>query len=74
MSVPECSLCAADLDHCHGTLLAHTDGALECTEPDCTDGDRIRHLFITDCSDIAGGCHCLVVEEYIRTGPQTLAG
>lgn len=74
MSEPECSLCAAVLDHCHGTLLAHADGSLECTDQDCHDTDRVRHLFLADCSDVAGGCHCLVTTEYIRTGPQTLAG
>lgn len=63
----ECISCSAGLDHCHGTLVLHTDDVVECTEPGCRDYDRIRHTLTLTCDEIPGGCHCtadLVIEEY----------
>ncbi|WP_067531794.1 hypothetical protein [Nocardia crassostreae] len=69
-----CSLCESALDHCHGTLIAHADGATECTDWHCDSLDRVRHVYLADCSEVAGGCECLEAEIMLDTGPQSLAG
>ncbi|WP_330183938.1 hypothetical protein OHB26_10130 [Nocardia sp. NBC_01503] len=62
------------MNHCLGTLIAHADGSAECTDWACTDTDRLRHPYLADCSDIAGGCECVQPEFTTGTGRQTLAG
>jgi hypothetical protein len=54
----ECASCISDLDHCHGTLVVHPDGLVECTELACVELDRARHLSIIDCQQVDGGCQC----------------
>lgn len=54
-----CAECAAELDHCHGTLIHHPDGAVDCTEQECSALDPARHGLVTDCASIAGGCDCI---------------
>jgi hypothetical protein len=55
-----CAQCARDLDHCHGTLVVHIDGDVECTEPGCFDVDRVRHAFAVDCAGtLVDGCTCV---------------
>lgn len=61
-----CPDCAADTDHCHGTLIIHRDGLVECTEPGCTPADPVRHALLLDCVDVEGGCVCvgtIIVDE-----------
>lgn len=70
----KCSLCESALDHCHGTLIAHADGSYECTDWSCAAADRVRHPFLADCSNVAGGCECVVAEVFSRHEPQSLAG
>ncbi|WP_460721901.1 hypothetical protein [Nocardia heshunensis] len=67
-----CALCESALDHCHGTLIVHAAGSVECTEPECFDTGRTRHLFVADCSDVAGGCDCATPD--LRTGRQHRTG
>jgi hypothetical protein len=38
-----CPNCIAGLDHCHGVLVLHSDGTVECTDPDCLDPGLDRH-------------------------------
>jgi hypothetical protein len=52
----ECVDCAADFDHCHGTLVAHGDGTLDCTDDGCSLADPIRHSLIIECATVIGGC------------------
>ncbi|MBD0322324.1 MAG: hypothetical protein ICV72_02920 [Aldersonia sp.] len=52
-----CAGCAGGIDHCHGTLVVHI-GRVECTDPECRDLHRDRHVFVVDCYDLAGGCSC----------------
>jgi hypothetical protein len=52
----ECAACVCGLDHCHGSLVAHVDGDVECTEPDCPDTDDIRHDMVIDCAGTLPGC------------------
>ncbi|WP_442789900.1 hypothetical protein [Nocardia sp. CDC160] len=68
----ECALCESALDHCHGTLIVHAAGSVDCTESDCFDTARARHVFVADCADVAGGCACAAPP--VRTGRQARVG
>lgn len=57
-----CANCTAELDHCHGTLLEHHDGAIECTEGDCANLDQLRHDLMVTCESIVGECGCEISE------------
>ncbi len=61
-----CRDCTASVDHCHGTLVIHTEGSAECTEPDCIDLEYIRHTLVLDCSEVTGGCRCIGEVELVR--------
>ncbi len=54
-----CVSCRTGLDHCHGTVLVHVDGGLECTEPDCVDAVLLRHTLVIRCAEVEGECDCL---------------
>jgi hypothetical protein len=54
-----CWDCGAGLEHCHGTLIVHYDGALDCTEQGCSDRDPARHLLRLDCADETPDCGCV---------------
>jgi hypothetical protein len=56
-----CQDCSLDVDHCHGTLVVHSDRALECTDAACELPDLLRHSFVVDCVAVLGGC--CVAEE-----------
>ena len=59
--VMECASCAAGFDHCHGTLVVHSDGGFaDCTAEDCFDDDRFRHSLVVDCFALGDGCACAV--------------
>ncbi|MGK8521582.1 hypothetical protein ACRS6B_08505 [Nocardia asteroides] len=30
----------------------------ECTDDECLDFSHVRHAFVLDCRDLAGGCRC----------------
>lgn len=45
-----------EVDHCHGTLVAHEDLTVDCTDPTCDFPDLLRHAFIVDCIVVRGGC------------------
>ncbi|MGH3521162.1 MAG: hypothetical protein ACRDQ7_28055 [Haloechinothrix sp.] len=67
--ITECAKCTSDLDHCHGTLVLHYDGLIECTEPGCRDTADLRHPLVIDCHAVEGGCACTawsVTEELRR--------
>jgi hypothetical protein len=51
-----CPDCGTELDHCHGTLIAHSDGTLDCTDAACLVADPMRHTLIIDCAAVLGGC------------------
>lgn len=57
----ECERCreAEVLDHCHGTLILHTDGAAECTDELCLRVTEVRHQLIVDCAELVEDCGCL---------------
>ncbi|WP_081290220.1 hypothetical protein [Mycobacterium asiaticum] len=51
-----CRDCRAGLDHCHGTIIRHSFGRPECTEPDCVAPELFTHVFVVDCEVV--GCVC----------------
>ncbi|MGU3431803.1 hypothetical protein ACNHUS_02190 [Actinomycetes bacterium M1A6_2h] len=53
-----CHDCAAAVDHCHGTLIVHSTHVVECTDETCVELQAIRHVFVVDCTAVAGGCVC----------------
>lgn len=52
-----CTGCVDHLDHCHGALIEHHDGGIECTETDCTALDPARHDVVQRCDDVID-CGC----------------
>jgi hypothetical protein len=52
-SCPDCGL---RVDHCHGTLVVHSDRTVECTDAACELPDLLRHEFVIDCLAVMGGC------------------
>jgi hypothetical protein len=54
----DCVDCTTGLDHCHGTLVVHPGGLVDCTEWGCTDLEPVRHTFAIDCGSLLGGCDC----------------
>lgn len=46
------------MDHCHGTLVEHVSGLIECTDPGCLDLGDERHTLVIDCESVDGGCGC----------------
>lgn len=65
----DCRTCLSGLDHCHGTLVLHESGDVDCTET-CPDPDPARHRLSLDCADLDGGCDCTVdlAPELARAG------
>jgi hypothetical protein len=51
-----CPDCGTGIDHCHGTLVIHSDRTVECTDAACDLADLLRHALIIDCSVVLGGC------------------
>jgi hypothetical protein len=54
--VETCAECEQDLEHCHGTAIAHFDGSGECSEdPDCRLAVEL-HLFVVSCGEVDCAC------------------
>jgi hypothetical protein len=51
----QCRECLRGLEHCHGTVIHHSQFRSECTEPDCARPDVV-HAFVLDCDAV--GCQC----------------
>lgn len=54
-TVTSCARCAGSLLHCHGTVVRHEDGSVECTQPRCA-GTAELHDFVIDCRDVQSRC------------------
>jgi hypothetical protein len=52
-----CPDCTQVLDHCHGTLVRHADGSVECSDPTCVVPAVDAHGLVLTCAD-AGRCAC----------------
>lgn len=53
-----CSSCETGTDHCHGTLVEHVHGGVECTDDACVSVVVERHSLVIECDEILGGCGC----------------
>ncbi|MCP2164271.1 hypothetical protein [Goodfellowiella coeruleoviolacea] len=58
MSV-HCPGCRHGVDHCHGTLVVHVDGTLECTDLECLRAEVVRHELVVVCRQVDDDCACL---------------
>lgn len=47
---------AADLARCHGTLVLHADGSVECDEQDACGADELQHELWVACDELGCGC------------------
>jgi hypothetical protein len=56
-----CADCGLRVDHCHGTLVVHSDRTVECTDAACELPDLLRHELVVDCLAVLGGC-CMTDE------------
>ncbi|HSH59464.1 MAG TPA: hypothetical protein VK988_07450 [Acidimicrobiales bacterium] len=53
-----CPDCADGLAHCHGTLVLHADGVLDCSEAVCR-ADPGLHAWWVPCIELAPRCGCV---------------
>ena len=49
--------CGDELAHCHGVLVVHATGVVECDEAGCTAEVQL-HAWQLSCCEIEGGCRC----------------
>ena len=54
------------MDECHGLLVTHTDGRVECLDDDCVSFDAPRHEWRASCEDVPGLCRCAADEAADR--------
>lgn len=59
LTVATCPDCASRRGHCHGTLVLHATGDVECTDRDCADPVPARHELAAGCGEIAPPCGCV---------------
>ena len=52
-----CPGCREEVDHCHGTLVRHADGWVECTDGSCPTLAVERHELVLACGP-GEGCAC----------------
>jgi hypothetical protein len=57
----ECPLCNRGIEHCHGTLVVHSDGTAECTDMTCEDLYVDTHELVLECVQLVNGCVCVPV-------------
>ena len=53
-AIPAC--CAEGLAHCHGTLVLHADGTVECDDDATCGGDELLHEVWLTCDELRCGC------------------
>ena len=53
-----CTGCGEEVDHCHGTLVRHADGWVECTDGSCLVLAVERHELVLACGP-GEGCACV---------------
>lgn len=53
-----CPDCAAGHEHCHGTLVVHPDGAVECVGSVSCDEVAERHPLVVECRELDPRCGC----------------
>lgn len=68
-TTPAC--CGTGLAHCHGTLVLHADGTVECEDVEVCGGDELQHELWVACDEL--GCGCVGDEEPLVAGPRLAA-
>ncbi|MDP9453127.1 MAG: hypothetical protein M3P97_07020 [Actinomycetota bacterium] len=58
-----CDGCAADLAHCHATMVVHADGVLACQEADACGARPELHDWWISCTELASPCGCAGDED-----------
>lgn len=58
-----CGACAADLAHCHATLVLHADGTLVCPQPEDCGGQPDLHEAWIPCTELMVPCGCIGDED-----------
>ncbi len=53
-ALPAC--CVEGLAHCHGTLVLHADGTLECEGESACGADESQHELWVACDELGCGC------------------
>jgi hypothetical protein len=56
-----CRSCGDGLIHCHGTLVRHADGTVECTDEGCPGADLDLHELRLSCEVAQPDCTCIRV-------------
>ena len=51
---PAC--CTTGLEHCHGTLVLHADGTVECEDEARCGADELQHELWVACDELGCGC------------------
>ena len=57
-----CTDCHDELEHCHGVLVRHGDGHLECVEEAACTGGGPAHDWAVPCAEV--GCRCAGDEHH----------
>jgi hypothetical protein len=53
---PTASCCEESLAHCHGTLVLHADGTVECDDQARCGADDLLHDLWVACDELGCGC------------------
>ncbi len=53
-----CEHCAAALAHCHGTLVLHADGSVDCDEASTCELEAGWHEWWVTCTELEPACGC----------------
>jgi hypothetical protein len=61
------------MDECHGLLVTHADGRVECLDDDCVSFDRPRHEWPASCADVPALCDCSVPAQQADADRQRAA-
>ncbi|HEV7886811.1 MAG TPA: hypothetical protein VGO92_04575 [Acidimicrobiales bacterium] len=61
------------MDECHGLLVTHQDGRVECLDLDCETPDAPRHPWRADCADEPALCDCRDRNQRTRADRQWAA-
>lgn len=65
--VTQCPLCSRGIEHCHGSLVVHSDGTSECTAITCEDLHVEMHELVLECIQLANGCVCVEVSVRVAS-------
>ena len=55
---PACESCLLALAHCHGTLVLHADGGVDCDEAPSCGTDASWHQWWVSCTELQPACGC----------------